>query len=239
MATAALLIVIAAGLIVVHYGFVRRWMLTWGASVEELGAALPGDEFVLDPRTGSTRAITIHAPLEAVWPWIAQMGQGRGGLYSYDWLENLFGCDIHSSDRILSNLQTVEVGDVIRLVKEGYPVDLSFEVAFVHPPRALVLRPRTTPEEAFAAGMAYTTWAFVLQAVNSGTTRLISRWRTDFKPTPAGYFWWKYGPVEAVNFVMERKMLKGLRRRAEHCATWRLMAEPTSADAQHPNPSAG
>jgi hypothetical protein len=207
-----------AGLAFVYYGFVRSWFLRWGATVAEFTEALPGDEFVLQPRTGSTRAITIRAPLESVWPWIAQMGQGRGGLYSYDWLENLFGCDIHSVDEIIPELQHVQVGDSIRLVKENYPVDLVFSVAFVHPPRALVLRPPREPEEVLAEGLAYSTWAFVLSRTPSGDTRLIVRWRTDFKPSPMGYFWWKYGPTELVNFVMERKMLKGLRARAERRA---------------------
>ena len=177
----------------------------------------------LDPRGGSTRAISIGAPVEAVWPWVAQMGQGRGGLYSYDWLENLFGCDMHSANRVRNDLQRVDVGDRIRLVREGYPVDLVFEVAHVHPPRALVLKPPKSPEETFASGMAYSTWAFVLQRHDDGTTRLITRWRTDFAPSVSGYFWWKYGPVEFINFVMERKMLKGLRRRAEQSASWRLL----------------
>jgi hypothetical protein len=213
---AALIVVGAlAAFGVVYYAWLRRRMLRWGATAEEVAGALPGDELVLEPRTGSTRAVTVKAPVEAVWPWIAQMGQGRGGLYSYDWLENVFGCDIHSADRVLADLQSVAVGDTIRLVREGYPVDLSFQVAHVHPPRALVLRPPHPPEETIASGMAYSTWAFVLQRSADNTTRLISRWRTDFKPSPSGYFWWKYGPIEVINFVMERKMLKGLRRRAE------------------------
>lgn len=226
-----MLVLAATGLFsVLYYGFIRRWMLLWGSTPDEWEQVLPGDELILAPRTGSTRAVTIRAPIEAVWPWIAQMGQGRGGLYSYDWLENLFGCDIHSSNRVIPELQHVAVGDTVRLVKEGYPVDLAFRVAWVHPPRALVLAPPGSHDDTFASGMAYSTWAFVLQRVDGGHTRLISRWRTDFRPTPMGYFWWQFGPLEVVNFVMERKMLKGLRARAEGYAGWRLRAPDDDAD---------
>jgi hypothetical protein len=80
---------------------IRRWFLTWGARAEELKAALPGDEIVLGPRTACTRAIAIAADSDDVWPWLAQLGQGRGGWYSHDWLENLFGYDIHNVDRVV------------------------------------------------------------------------------------------------------------------------------------------
>jgi hypothetical protein len=78
----------------------RPWHIRWGATDDELARPLPGDEIVPRPRKWSTRAITIDAPAEVVWPWLVQIGQGRGGLYSYDWLENLAGCDIHSADRV-------------------------------------------------------------------------------------------------------------------------------------------
>jgi hypothetical protein len=146
------------------------------------------------------------------------MGQGRGGLYSYDRLENFFGGDVHSVDRVIAELQDVAVGDTIRLAREGYPANIAFafKVAFVHPPRVLVLHSPGTREECFAAGLPFTTWAFVVERVDERTSRLISRWRTDFKPSFKGYFWWQWGPMDLVEFVMERKMLKGIRTRAEH-----------------------
>jgi hypothetical protein len=85
-----------------------------GTTLEERSARLPGDDIVPDPRCTSTRAITIDAPAEDVWPWIAQMGQGRAGMYSYELLENLFGCDMHNADRIVPALQAIVVGDRIR-----------------------------------------------------------------------------------------------------------------------------
>src|SRR5947209_14514147 len=79
----------------------RRRQLTWGATDEEIASAMPGDDLVAEPDLTATRGITIRRPAVDVWPWIVQLGQGRGGFYSYDLLENLVGCDIHSADRIV------------------------------------------------------------------------------------------------------------------------------------------
>ena len=77
----------------------------WGLSKEEAKRVLAGDEIVSQPNTQFTHAIEINAPLENVWPWIAQMGQGRGGFYSYEALENLTGMNIYNSDKILAEFQ--------------------------------------------------------------------------------------------------------------------------------------
>ena len=105
--------VAAAGILVA-----RRWQLRWGATVEESGEILPGDDLISDPDLAATRAITVGAAAGQVWPWIAQLGQGRGGFYSYDFLENLAGCDIHSADQIVPGWQDVGVGDQIRLAPQ-------------------------------------------------------------------------------------------------------------------------
>src|SRR6266581_5299442 len=90
----------------------------WGATDDEVNLTLPGDELVSHADLTATRAITIHATATQVWPWIAQLGQGRGGFYSYDFLENLVGCDIHSADRIVLEWQDVRIGDEIRLAPQ-------------------------------------------------------------------------------------------------------------------------
>src|SRR5271157_86814 len=108
-----LLSVLAAGLLYVLV--VRRWLLGWGASPAELAKRLPGDAFLPEASSTCTRAITINAPPDRVWPWIAQMGQGRGGFYSYDFLENLAGCDIHSADRVVPGWQDIKIGDTVKL----------------------------------------------------------------------------------------------------------------------------
>src|SRR6266540_4715616 len=92
--------------------FLRQPVLTWGATVEEAAARLPGDELLEDADGVATRAITIDAPRSAVWPWIAQMGPSpRGGAYTYDWIENLLGLDMHSTNRVLPEYQHPRVGD--------------------------------------------------------------------------------------------------------------------------------
>src|SRR5947207_1953697 len=106
----------------------RRLHLHWNATPGEIAATLPGDELLVDATLTATRAITIRGSATDVWPWIAQMGQGRGGLYSYDWLENLAGLDIRSADHIVDEWQVVRVGDPFRL----HP-DVALEVMVVDP----------------------------------------------------------------------------------------------------------
>jgi len=187
---------------------VRPWYLRWGASDEESRAALPGDDLVEEPHLSATRAITVRASAGEVWPWIAQIGQGRGGLYSYDVLENLVGCDIHSADRIVPEWQAVRVGDEFRLHPE-----VGLEVAAVDPGRSLVIRGGVRMGDA-PPPYAFT-WAFVLHEAPAGRTRLLVRERYRYKRRWAPLL---VEPVEAVSFVMSRRMLRGIRDRAERMA---------------------
>src|SRR5262245_7311200 len=105
---------VLAGAAALYRVALRRRILEWGATEGEAGARLPGDELVEDADGVATRAITIDAPASAVWPWLAQMGPSpRGGAYTYDWIENLLGLDMHSVDRVLPEYQRPEVGDTI------------------------------------------------------------------------------------------------------------------------------
>jgi hypothetical protein len=205
----------------------RRWSSTWGATRAEVVASLPGDDIVERPRITSTRAVAIEAGPEDVWPWLAQLGQGRGGLYSYQRVENLVGCRIANADRVIPELQDVRAGDEIRLVPPDYPVDLSFDVAVAERNRALVLRAKGTREEAFAQGMAFPTWAFVIEPEGVGRVRLLARWRSDYESAFGPVLTWHL--VEPVHFVMERKMLKGIKRRAERLARERAVAARQAA----------
>jgi hypothetical protein len=197
------------------YGLVlRRWHLRWGATDREVGAALPGDGLIAAPDLVSTRAITIAAPADEVWPWLAQLGAGRGGFYSYDLLENVFGrCDIHSAGAIVPEWQAVEVGDAVHL----HP-DMALTVALVQPGSALVLSggvpvSEEEVEEPEAAEVPFAfTWAFVLQEAPGGATRLVMRERYRYLQPWAGAI---VEPVEAVSFLMSQKMLRGIRDRAE------------------------
>jgi hypothetical protein len=200
-----------AGAAAAYWFLARPRHLWWGATDEEAGAPLPGDELIADAALVATRAIATRAPIEDVWPWIAQMGQGRGGLYSYDALENLVGCDIHSADRVVAEWQDVAVGDEFRL----HP-DVPLTVALVEPGRALVIRGAVEMGENAPAPPYDFTWAFVLDERFDGTTRLVVRERYGYTARWARLL---VEPVELVSFVMTQKMLRGIRDRAERAGT--------------------
>jgi hypothetical protein len=178
---------------------VRRRILNWGATTGEADARLPGDELLEHADGVATRAITIDAPASAVWPWIAQMGPSpRGGAYTYDWIENLLGLDMHSTDHVLPEYQHPQVGDALGYGKNR----MRFER--VEPERVLATRSED----------GNWVWSFVMDE-HDGQTRLISRNRFRL-PTLAA----KIGmvPMEPASLVMERKMLRGIKRRAERLA---------------------
>jgi hypothetical protein len=193
----------AAAAHVASYGSWRDWCLTWGAMVCEANATLPGDDLLARPDVVTTRAIGIETTANLIWPWLVQMGPGRAGAYTYDWIENLFGLNMHSADEIIPALQHIAVGEAWRLGSRG-PV---LRVARIDPERALVVR----------SDDGNWVWAFVLQP-GGEMTRLISRNRI----ATSGAAW----PARAVtrylmepgSLVMERKMLLGIRARAEHMA---------------------
>jgi hypothetical protein len=183
----------------------RRRYLRWDSTTEELAAALPGDELVPNANITATRAISVAATADAVWPWIAQLGQGRGGFYTYDFLENIVGCDIHSADRIVAEWQSVGVGDEVKL----HP-DMGLRVARLDPGTALVLR-GGIPIGSVAPPYDFT-WAFVVRVQEDGTTRLVVRERYGYTR------WWSsllVEPVQLISFIMSQRMLRGIKRRAE------------------------
>ena len=186
----------------------RPWHLRWGASAHECGMSLPGDDLIMRPDLTATRAITVRASAGQVWPWIAQLGQGRGGFYSYDFLENLAGCDIHSADRIVPRWQDIKVGCEVKLAPA-----VGLGVAALTPGRSLVLRGgipvgNTPPPYDF-------TWAWVLRDEPGGTSRLLVRERYAYTRPWARFL---VEPVEGVSFVMSQKMLRGIKDRAEQMA---------------------
>lgn len=193
----------------------RSWYNHWGATKSEVGQEMPGDELVPETQMGYTRGITIQAPAGQVWPWLAQMGQGRGGLYSYDGLENLAGCQIHSANSLLPEHQNPQAGDLVRLGPQGYPC---FAVVSAEPGRHLTLI-SADPQSGQAVnylerkekGFSIATWQFALQPLDESATRLLVRQRLAFSPDLK----WIWRLTEPVGFVMERKMLLGIRRRAE------------------------
>jgi hypothetical protein len=178
---------------VVAYATVfRSWMRAWGATEEELDKSLPGDEVVPSPGVQSTRAVTITAPPSEVWKWLAQIGSDRGGFYSYAWLENLAGCRLHNAEQVHPEWQQREVGGLLPLHPATGVKVLRFE-----PSRALALE----------GG-----WYFALEPRDDGaSTRLYARWRMA-----GGWAALAYRLLlELPHFIMERKMLLGIKDRAE------------------------
>ena len=186
----------------------RPRLIRWGATDQEFDEPFPGDELVPNADLTATRAITIRASADQVWPWLAQLGQGRGGFYSYDFLENLIGADIHSADRIVPELQDLEVGDEVLLGPE-----FGYDVALLERGRSLVLRGGFPMEN--IAPPYDSTWAFVLRAESDATTRLLVRERYAYKRPWAPLI---VEPTETLSFVMSQKMLRGIKARAERAA---------------------
>jgi hypothetical protein len=188
---------------VASYGLWRRWCLNWGATASEAEAVLPGDDLLAAPDIVTTRAIGIDAPVDLVWPWVVQMGPGRAGAYTYDWIENLLGLNMHSADAIIPALQRLSVGDAWRLGSRG-PV---LRVEGVEPKRALVVR----------SDDGNWVWAFVLEP-GATMTRLISRNRIAVPGAPWSQRAFARYVMEPGSLIMERKMLLGIKARAERLA---------------------
>jgi len=187
-------------LIAALYAAWRRPILTWGATREEAASRLPGDELLEDADGVSTRAIAIDAPAASVWPWLAQMGPSpRGGAYTYDWIENLLGLAMHSVDRVLPEYQHPSVGDTIGFGSNRMRLER------VEPGQVLAWRSED----------GNWVWTFVLDE-QDGRTRLISRNRFRL-PTLAARI--AMLPMEPASLVMELKMLRGIKERAERAAS--------------------
>lgn len=188
----------------VYWFRLRSWHLRWGATEEEARGLLPGDDAVPHPKAAATHAITINAPASAVWPWLVQIGQTKGGFYSYSWLENLVGCHLRNADRILTQFQNLHAGDTVWLHPKAPPLP----VLICEPIHALVLGSNTQEP-----GL----WGFFLKAIDANHARLIVRWRGDWKP---GLLRWlvHYCVFEPAHFIMEQKMMRGIKTRAEQTA---------------------
>jgi hypothetical protein len=194
---------------IVLYPFLRGWRRRWGTTHEERAAQLPGDEFVPEPQWTYDHAVSIDAPRSAVWPWLVQLGQARGGFYSYEGLENLVGCQIHNVMEIRPELQTLEVGDtVVTHGRSGFGPPVSR----IEPERALVLGgpPNANGSQA--------TWAFHLLDGANRNTRLLERGRAVAGKGPLEKL--GSGPylVEPIGFVMSKKMLRTIKKLAERAS---------------------
>jgi hypothetical protein len=193
------LLLFACGAALLYRLRLRRAILAWGATPAEARSVMPGDELLTDASGMSTRAIDVAAPASAVWPWLAQMGPApRGGAYTYDWIENLLGLDMHSADAILPEFQDPRIGDTISFGSNRLRLE------------------RCEPRQVLAwrSEDGNWVWTFVLHE-QGGSTRLISRNRYRL---PTRFARVAMLPMEPASLVMERKMLRGIKRRAEHLA---------------------
>jgi hypothetical protein len=193
---AGLIIIGATGTAVVAYLLVfRPWQLRWGATDEELARPMPGDDLVEAPDLDATRGLTVEAPPEDIWPWLVQMGYLRAGFYSYDRLDN---AGIPSAERILPEYQDLKVGGEV-------PIDRinRMEVVALEPKRVMAWN---------LAGRDFT-WAWGLYPEGESRTRLVSRIRMKYVwkwPVILGYFM-----IDVGDFIMMRKCMRGIKRRAE------------------------
>lgn len=224
--------IVVMAVVDVHTLLIRPWHAGWGATDDEIAESLPGDALVSQPKISSTHALTIQGSVAEVWPWLVQMGQGRAGFYSYEWIENLKGLNIHNSDQILPEFQDLKVGESMPLAPDGGGVP----IAFLDPNRTLVLGGRVYEqskgplalEDFFrilpgfivkSPGAYYeASWGFFLRPVDAHTTILIERFRMDWTPNALGNNFYYHCILEPGRLVMERKMLLGIKKRVEAAA---------------------
>jgi hypothetical protein len=194
-------LVVMLTLAVLYWFPIRRWMNRWGATPADLSRVMAGDSLLADSTYSGTLAVSVGAPPEDIWPWLVQIGYQRGGLYSYDWLDRLFGyLDRPSATRILPEFQQLAVGDEIPLGRGP-----SWPVAVVEPRRTLVLDMRNM------SGFDWV-WQFALYTVDGKRTRLVSRSRVRARTILARVFTYA---IEPAGFLMTRRMLLGIKERAE------------------------
>ena len=190
--------------------FIQRRRMRWGTIGTEATDPLPGDELIPEPKWAYTLGVGIEAPPEAVWPWVAQIGQARGGFYTYQSLENLVGCKINNTIEIVLEHQHPAIGDSIYLHPESPPL----RVEIVDSPTSLVLF-GSPAEMADETRWGRSTWQFALLPTGEGGTRFLTRGRYDHSPDWRSRLMFGPFPIEVISFVMSRKMMLEIKRLAE------------------------
>ena len=191
--------------------FIGRRRRQWGTVGTEATDPLPGDELVPNPKWSYTLGVGIDAPPEDVWPWVAQIGQGRGGFYTYETLENMVGCRITNTTEILPAHQHPKPGDNIHLHWDTPPL----RVETVDPPNALVLYgspAEVSNDEIWGAS----TWQFIVKSDAVGGSRFLTRGHYDYAPNWQSRLMFGRFPMEVITYVMSRKMMLEMKRLAEH-----------------------
>ena len=208
-------VLVIAACAALYWFVIRQMMNRWGATPSDLRRVMAGDALLEDFMYSGTMAVTVDAPPEHIWPWLVQLGYQRGGLYSYDWLDRLFGfLDRPSATRILPEFQHLAVGDRIPLGRGP-----SWPVAVVEANRALVLDMRNLED-----GFDWV-WQFGLYRLDENRTRLVSRSRVRTGRLSGRLITYA---IEPAGFLMTRRMLLGLKRRAEALRATQAHAPSTS-----------
>jgi hypothetical protein len=197
--------------------FLRSKYQKWGSTKEELQRELPGDKLVKNVKGWYNHAITINATPANVWPWIAQLGQNKGGFYSYELLENIVGSKIHNADDIVPKFQDTVIGNNVAMTPKAAP----YIVTAIEPGQVFVLQLRVNLQtqetvdntQPLPAKYQDSSWVFFLEETTEGTTRLISRSRNDWNQSKTNTF--IYGMFGVISQAMDRKMLKGIKKRSE------------------------
>jgi hypothetical protein len=190
--------------------FVRRWHVRWGASDAEVAGPMPGDEVVPRAQFNATRSISIDAPPKDVWPWIAQLGYRRGGFYTYDQVDN---AGEPSADRVIEEYQDLKVGDEIPMWHESRGLAIAYVVDSFDVPNWMLWVHR--PHEGERPD---STWSWRLDVLSAGGTRLVTRMKQDYRWETPRLALFNLVLMEFGDFAMERRMLRGIKVRAERLA---------------------
>ena len=186
----------------------RPWHMRWGATEAEVAASMPGDSVVHTAQFNATRAITIQAWPEHVWPWIAQLGYGRGGFYTYDLVDN---AGVPSANRIIHEYQDLNVGDAIPMFHESHGLSIAYKVDSFELKKWMLWVHRPHEDE-----QPDSTWSWRLRRLPGGGTRLVTRMKQDYRWRTPRLATFNLILMEFGDFALERRMLKGIKTRAEH-----------------------
>lgn len=199
--------------------FLRRYRAHWGLSAEEAAASFVGDSYVVRPNWMWTHAVQVNAEPKQVWPWVAQIGQGKAGFYAYQWLENLAGCHIRNADTIHPEWAVSEVGQEFRIHPAAPPLVVAELVPWRHflvtnrnPNQGSGLAATEAPR---AADGPKVSWLFLVQPLHDGRSRVVSRYRIAHGRDLRTRLTYGRGLLEPIGFAMDRQMLLGIKERAE------------------------
>lgn len=199
-------IAILLSIIIGYMLLIRPLLLYWGATTEEIYTTLQGDNYIPTPEINTTKAIVVDAKPENIWPWIVQMGQDRGGHYSYDWLENLFGFQTNSVQEIVPEMQFLQKGDEV-----NFSAGRTMMVDKVIPEKYLLLLEPDTKKN----NTPRSSWLIFLQPLENGAVHVVSHFRYAYRPGILNFLKMRFF-IEIAGFFMERRMLLGIKERAEY-----------------------